>query len=79
MRSRIEKWGNSLAVRIPRALALDAGLFEDTAVDLILREGSVVVRPVRTRSRLATLLRKVTAENLQAEMETGVPTGREAS
>jgi antitoxin MazE len=77
VRSRIEKWGDSLAVRLPKPFAEAAGLSEDAAVDLIARDGSVVVTPARRRPRLAALLRKVVAENLHGEIETGVPTGRE--
>ncbi|MEI8178082.1 MAG: AbrB/MazE/SpoVT family DNA-binding domain-containing protein [Aestuariivirga sp.] len=43
MHSRVKRWGNSLAVRIPKAFALEAGLAPDTEVDVSVRDGNVIV------------------------------------
>lgn len=44
MKTRIQKWGNSLALRIPKSFAAEAGLSENSPVDLALVEGRLVVQ-----------------------------------
>jgi antitoxin MazE len=78
MRSRVQKWGNSLALRIPKSFAAEIGLAEDSAVDLSVAEGRLVVRPqVPEPLRLEDLLRDITDENLHGEWHTGPAVGRE--
>lgn len=78
MRTAVQRWGNSLAVRIPRAFAAETRIQDGTEVDLSLKGGALVVRPVR-RSRLALhdLLRKVTSTNRHEEVQSGGPVGQE--
>jgi antitoxin MazE len=79
MRTRVQKWGHSLAVRIPKAFAAEAGLEEHTAVDLSVVDGRVRIDPVpETRFTLDQLLSGVTDENVHSEFETGSAIGREA-
>lgn len=79
MRTRVKKWGNSLAVRIPRAFAAEAGLEPDADVEMTLVDGSLVVTSVaREDARLADLLSRVTEENLHEEIDSGVAVGGEA-
>ena len=77
MVTRIQKWGNSLALRIPQAFAIQAKVAAGTAVDIAVEKGQLVVRPVRQRYRLRELLKAVDARNLHAEVQTGRPVGRE--
>jgi antitoxin MazE len=78
MKTRVQKWGNSLAVRIPKSFAAEVGLQADAAVELSVVEGRLVVRPVTPpRLTLEELLRGVTDENLPGEWETGPPVGKE--
>jgi len=77
MVTRVQKWGNSLALRIPQSFAIQAKVAEGTAVDLAVEKGQLVVRPVRQRYRLRELLKAVDSRNLHAEVQTGVPVGRE--
>ncbi len=78
MRSRVKKWGNSLALRIPKLLADEAGLKEDALVDLSLRDGEVIVSPVAGRKfTLKELLEQVTEENIHSEVKTGQAVGKE--
>ena len=79
MRARICKWGNSLALRIPRSFAAEVGLCENLVVDLSISEGKLVVQPNKEEPcSLEDLLRGVTAENLHGEWDTGPAVGREA-
>lgn len=78
MKTRVQKWGNSLALRIPKSFAVEAGLREGAPVDMSLVKGKLVVQPVRPESlTLDELLRGVTDENLHAEWDTGPAVGRE--
>lgn len=77
MVTRVQKWGNSLALRIPRSFAVQAKVAAGTAVDIAVEKGQLVVRPVRQRYRLGELLKAIDARNLHAEVRTGRPVGRE--
>ena len=78
MRTRVQKWGNSLAVRIPRPFALEARLDADSPVDLSIVDGQIVVTPVSEPAvTLEDLLRGVTDENLHGEIDTGPAVSRE--
>jgi antitoxin MazE len=78
MKTRVQKWGNSLALRIPKAFAEEAGLSANAAVELSLVGGGLVVRPVVPRApTLEELLRGVTTDNLPGEWDTGPATGKE--
>ncbi|MFO8071028.1 MAG: AbrB/MazE/SpoVT family DNA-binding domain-containing protein [Polyangia bacterium] len=79
MESSINKWGNSLAVRIPRPFAEDLGIREGSAVEIGLENGEIVIRPVqRERLCLEDLLDDVSSENLHQEIDTGAAVGRES-
>ena len=77
MRATVSKWGNSLALRVPRGLAEDAHLAEGAEVELFVQDGRLVVEPVLV-IRLETLLAGITPENLHDEHFTDAPRGREA-
>ena len=78
MKTQIQKWGNSLAVRIPKAFAVDLGLAQNSAVELALEDGSIVVRPSpRTQYQLSDLLERVTENNLHNEEGFGEAVGSE--
>jgi antitoxin MazE len=79
METRIKKWGNSLALRIPKALAEEAGLSYDVPVELSLVEGKLIIALIEpSRPDLETLLAQVTEENLHAKVDVGPPTGQQA-
>lgn len=78
MKTRVQKWGNSLALRIPKAFAHEAGLHADTAVELSLVRGKLVVQPILPQTpSLEELLRGVTDQNLPGEWDTGRRVGKE--
>ncbi len=78
MRTRVQKWGNSLAVRIPKPFAEGAGLRPSSEVEVSLVKGEVRLSPVRPRWTLRQLLAGVTKRNLHAEVDSGQAIGREA-
>jgi antitoxin MazE len=78
VQTRIQRWGNSLGLRIPRSFAADAGVEAGSEVNLTVRDGDLIVTPARRRKlRLSELLRKVTSKNVHDEVDTGTPVGRE--
>jgi antitoxin MazE len=72
---QVQKWGNSLGVRIPKSLALKVGLEEGSEFDFDVEDGHLVIKPMSTT--LEELLAQVTPENLHDEVSTGEPEGRE--
>ena len=79
MRVQVKKWGNSLALRIPKPFAEDAEVREGTVVDLSVSKGKIVAVPLgRKKVTLRELLAKVNRRNLHGEVDTGRPTGRES-
>ena len=79
MITKIQKWGNSLAVRIPRSVAQDTHLSSGNAVDVAAQDGQIVIVPARRpRFSLDGLLKGVTALNRHTESDTGTAVGREA-
>lgn len=75
MQTRVQKWGNSLAVRIPKSFAAETSLEQDTLVELSLSEGKLVIAPVKTRPTLEERMATVTKEMLHGEVDFG-PTPR---
>ena len=71
----VRKWGSSLAVRIPKAIAEQWGVGEGSAIELESEGDRVVMR--KRAYDLAALLSRVTADNLHTEQETGEPQGNE--
>jgi len=79
MKTAVQRWGNSLALRIPRAYAVETQIAEGSEVELSLKAGALIVRPVlRKRHALADLLKRVSSTNLHGSVETSGPVGQEA-
>ena len=79
MQTKIQKWGNSLGLRIPRSFAAEVQVEEGSAVDLSVKNGNLLVRPVRTRKYLLReLLKGIRFQNLHGEVPTGEAVGRES-
>jgi antitoxin MazE len=78
MVTKIQKWGNSLGLRIPKSFAAEAEIEEGSEVDITIREGTLVITPrQKPRYELSELLAKVSKKNLHEEIDTGGPVGRE--
>ena len=75
----IQKWGNSLAVRIPAALAEQLCIQPGTPVEIVGKEGMIVVKPQRRRAKyqLDKLLKNCKPSQLHGEMDLGPDVGRE--
>lgn len=79
MKSTIQKWGNSLAVRIPKAFAEELNVRQDSEVNLSLQAGELVIRPLAgPRYSLSEMVKEIVDERLHAEVDTGPAVGDEA-
>lgn len=79
MKTRVQKWGNSLALRIPKSFAAEVGLQKEAPVELSLADGKLIISPMsKPKPTLKQLLAKVTQENLHREVDTGPAVGNEA-
>lgn len=78
MQTQIKKWGNSLALRIPKSFALNANLRQDELVDLSIEKERIIITPIGEKEySLDELLECVTESNLHGEFDTGAPVGKE--
>lgn len=79
MLTKVQKWGNSIALRIPKAFADEIQIGADSDVELTIEEGKLVIAPVEPEAySLEELLAAVTPENIHAEVDWGEPVGKEA-
>lgn len=78
MKVKIQKWGHSLAIRIPSSYAKDAGITNGTVADIKVSNETLVVKPIKKHYRLDELLRGIKRSNLHAETDTGASTGNES-
>ncbi len=77
-KSQLAKWGNSLAVRLPRQIVETARLQEGDPLSLSVgKDGAVVMRPARRKYRLEELVSRVTPRNRHDETDWGGPVGEE--
>lgn len=78
MQSKVQKWGNSLALRIPKSFAAEIGLADESTVELSLVEGTLVITPLTLPPyALDALLAGITTDNIHREQDFGTPEGHE--
>jgi antitoxin MazE len=77
MVTTVQRWGNSLAVRIPKPFAAEAQLSEDSDVDISVEQGRIVITPAKRDWNLAKLLKQISPSNLHREVEWGDSRGKE--
>jgi len=81
MKTKAQKWGNSLAVRVPRGIAETAGIRAEDSLEVEVVKGKIVLTPAakghRPKYRLGDLVKRITAKNRYAEEDFGAPVGRE--
>jgi len=78
MLTKVQKWGNSLALRIPKAFARDAQLANDSLVEITMVEGRIIVTPVEAPTwTLDELLAGINKKNIHYEVDTGSAVGNE--
>ncbi len=78
VKGKVQKWGNSLGIRIPRPLAEETRLGAGSTVEISVEEGRLVIAASRDRTlTLRELLSKVTESNLHGGVDVGRAVGKE--
>ncbi len=78
MKVKIQQWGHSLGIRIPKAYARDVSLRKGSVVDITEAKGKLVIIPVEEPEfSLKELLSGITNKNIHHEVDTGAPAGKE--
>ena len=78
MHVRVQKWGNSLAFRIPRAFVQEAEIAQGSTVDLGIKKGNLIITPVRKKNSLRNILAKINHSNIHHEVSFGAKQGLES-
>ncbi|MSP43939.1 MAG: AbrB/MazE/SpoVT family DNA-binding domain-containing protein [Alphaproteobacteria bacterium] len=76
MKALISKWGNSLAIRLPKAVVDGLRMREGEAVELLIEDRALVIRPARPHYRLEDLIAGITSTN-QSDYIDSPPMGDE--
>ncbi len=77
--TRIQKWGNSYGLRIPKSILEELELSPDTRLEIRQVEGKIIITPIHpSKVSLEELLKQITPENLHSETDWGTPEGNEA-
>lgn len=69
MSAKIQKWGNSLGIRIPKSVIEKANLDENSEVEIENKDGAIIIFPRQKKESLANLLSQITKKNLHHEDE----------
>jgi antitoxin MazE len=78
MKTVVQQWGNSLALRIPKAFAQQTSIKKGSPVNLTVKDGRMVMQPLRRRKyTLQELVSKITPNNRHPETDWGKPMGKE--
>jgi antitoxin MazE len=78
MKTTVQKWGNSLAIRIPKNISKDTNVSEGSTIDISVENGKIILHPSTREYSLQKLLEKITNENIHYEVTTGDQVGGEA-
>ena len=77
MKGKIQKWGNSLAIRIPKPFANEIKLNTNSEVEISIKNGALLIEPSIKEIDLDELLSRVNKKNLHKLIDFGPPVGRE--
>jgi len=77
MKTKIQKWGNSLGVRLPKSITQQKDLTEGRGVSIVIKNNQIVIEPIAEEPTLGTLLAAVTTDNIHTETDWGEAQGKE--
>ena len=75
--TKIARWGNSLGLRLPKAVTSEARIGEGDTVEVSVKDGAIIVRPAPVAFTLHELVSKITPRNRHGETDWGKPEGHE--
>ena len=77
MKTKIQKWGNSLAVRLPKRITEEQALTAGAGVSVEMEKGKIVIKPTKEKETLDSLLAQVTTDNTHDETDWNEARGKE--
>lgn len=77
MHTKIQKWGNSHAVRLPKSLLALTEFKENDEVDIKVERGNIIITPVKKHKTLKDRIKNYEGVYKCSEWETGDPVGKE--
>ena len=77
IRSKIKKWGNSLGIRLPKAVVAQLHLADNSAVEMRIKENRIIITPAAPEYTLKGLLEKVSRKNIHEVAAAGSPAGHD--
>ena len=77
MKTKLQKWGHSLAVRIPKSFVNTINVKERDEVELIIEDNQLIIKPVKYKFDIDELVSKINSDNLHKEIGTGPSVGKE--
>jgi antitoxin MazE len=77
METVIKKWGNSLALRIPKMICLESGIQDGSEVDIAFDGTRIIVKPAMKEYSLTDLIDQINEDNIHNEINSGLPRGNE--
>ena len=77
MKATVQKWGNSLAIRIPKNVTKETKVIEGSSINIQVENGNIILSPSKKEYSLKELLKNITNENIHTEVSTGGRMGGE--
>ncbi len=78
MKTKVQKWGNSLSVRLPKTVTQEMGLQVDDILEIEIDDHRLILEARKDQEyRLTNLMKEVTEDNLHTEISVGAPVGNE--
>ncbi len=77
MKTKVQKWGNSLGLRIPKSFAEEAEIDDGQPVNIRLENGEIIIKSAKPSFKLNNLLRQINPRNIHDEINTGDNVGKE--
>lgn len=77
MKTKVQKWGNSLGLRIPKTFAQEARIDDGSSVDIKIEGKKLIIKSLKPSFNLEKLLARVTPQNIHNEIDTGQNIGKE--
>jgi antitoxin MazE len=77
MVTAVKRWGNSLGIRIPKAIAQQLNISDGANISINVNNDLIEISKVPQKMTLKDKLQSITPENLHSEVSTGTPVGNE--
>ena len=77
MLTKVQKWGNSLGVRIPKPFVEETQISDGYSVDINFDGENIIIKPIKNAYRLNDLLGQINSKNIHKEIQTGAIVGKE--